>query len=654
MGVRTGVKGVVLALAWGVAGSAQGQEASSGPRLLTAIRAGDSRLVESLLRSGTDANTRDQAGATALMHATAFGTVETMRLLLGKGADVKASDKSGATALLWGTFDEVRVRLLLERGADVNASRSDSMTPFLSASLRGTVGVMRTLAAAGADRRKGSVLFPWPTSLARVALSTNDARLLDFVDRSELTPAATAKWAPPLLTSWLLTSTFSWRPQPARSNVEMLKVLLDAGANPSEAVEQLVLSAPALSRVARLGDVGALRLLLARGADPNATGTGGMTPLMMAAATTAAPEMVNLLLAKRASATVRDKNGHTALDWALRLGETEAARVLRAAGAVAYAPPILAPAPAATPRSAVAAMEAAVARLQPAGPGFQKGIGCISCHNQSLPAIAVKLADARGVRINRALASHPTEATLKVWSSAREQMIHGQCSVFGFLANVTYGLFGLAEEGVAPSPVTDAVVSCLAGLQKPDGSWEGLDVRPPLSARLPLVFTALAVRGLQVYGVPGRDDDNSARIARGLAFLRTAAPADTQEEVFRLLGLIWAGGSRSEIVDQRRRVLNLQRRDGGWGQMPTMASDAYSTGQALYALGKSGMAASSATFRNGTRYLLGTQLADGTWYVRSRAIGFQPYIDSGFPHGPDQFISAAATSWAVMALSFAS
>lgn len=66
------------------------------------------------------------------------------------------------------------------------------------------------------------------------------------------------------------------------------------------------------------------------------------------------------------------------------------------------------------------------------------------------------------------------------------------------------------------------------------------------------------------------------------------------------------------------------------------------------------MATSSATFRAGTQHLLRTQLEDGTWHVRSRALGFQPYFESGFPHGPDQFISAAATSWAVMALSFAS
>jgi hypothetical protein len=81
-----------------------------------------------------------------------------------------------------------------------------------------------------------------------------------------------------------------------------------------------------------------------------------------------------------------------------------------------------------------------------------------------------------------------------------------------------------------------------------------------------------------------------------------------------------------------------------------MASDAYATGQAMYALAVSGMAVSSVTYTRAVDYLRRTQLEDGTWQVRSRSIGFQPYVDTGFPHGEDQFISAAATAWAVMAL----
>jgi hypothetical protein len=36
-----------------------------------------------------------------------------------------------------------------------------------------------------------------------------------------------------------------------------------------------------------------------------------------------------------------------------------------------------------------------------------------------------------------------------------------------------------------------------------------------------------------------------------------------------------------------------------------------------------------------------------------RALAFQPYFDSGFPHGYNQWVSAAATSWATMALTLA-
>ena len=98
-------------------------------------------------------------------------------------------------------------------------------------------------------------------------------------------------------------------------------------------------------------------------------------------------------------------------------------------------------------------------------------------------------------------------------------------------------------------------------------------------------------------------------------------------------------------------LLALQRADGGWGQIPALAADAYATGQTLVALRESGaMAANSPAHKRGIQYLLRTQLADGSWYVRTRAAAFQPYFDSDFPHGRDQFISAAASNWASMAL----
>jgi hypothetical protein len=81
-------------------------------------------------------------------------------------------------------------------------------------------------------------------------------------------------------------------------------------------------------------------------------------------------------------------------------------------------------------------------------------------------------------------------------------------------------------------------------------------------------------------------------------------------------------------------------------------SDAYATGQAVYALRvAAGLSNANPAVDRGRRYLLTTQLADGTWHVQRRAFPFQPTMDSGFPHGKDSWISAAGTSWAVMALS---
>ena len=79
--------------------------------------------------------------------------------------------------------------------------------------------------------------------------------------------------------------------------------------------------------------------------------------------------------------------------------------------------------------------------------------------------------------------------------------------------------------------------------------------------------------------------------------------------------------------------------------------DAYQTGQVLYAL-HSGTTINSAAYQKGVRFLLNTQLEDGSWFVRSRAFAFQAYFETGFPHGTNQFISAAATSWAAIALAY--
>jgi hypothetical protein len=82
-----------------------------------------------------------------------------------------------------------------------------------------------------------------------------------------------------------------------------------------------------------------------------------------------------------------------------------------------------------------------------------------------------------------------------------------------------------------------------------------------------------------------------------------------------------------------------------------MRSDAYATSGALLALAESKvLKVTDPAYKKGMDYLLSTQFPDGAWHVRSRAIKFQPYFESGFPFGHDQWISAAATASAAQAL----
>jgi N-acyl-D-amino-acid deacylase len=98
-------------------------------------------------------------------------------------------------------------------------------------------------------------------------------------------------------------------------------------------------------------------------------------------------------------------------------------------------------------------------------------------------------------------------------------------------------------------------------------------------------------------------------------------------------------------------LIKDQRGDGGWGQKPDMDSDAYATGSVLVALSETGYCSQGdPVFQRGVAYLLKTQLDDGSWHVVSRSKPFQKYFETGFPHGTDQFISSAASSWAVWAL----
>ena len=103
----------------------------------------------------------------------------------------------------------------------------------------------------------------------------------------------------------------------------------------------------------------------------------------------------------------------------------------------------------------------------------------------------------------------------------------------------------------------------------------------------------------------------------------------------------WSGAPIDVIQPAARDLLAIQKDDGGWAQLETMASDAHATGEALVA------------FRKGLEFLLRTQIDDGSLVVETRAVPIQACFESGFSYGVNQWVSAAATGWATTALALA-
>ena len=296
------------------------------------------------------------------------------------------------------------------------------------------------------------------------------------------------------------------------------------------------------------------------------------------------------------------------------------------------------------------AVEKSLKLLQAAGPPFFDKSGCISCHNQSLPAMAVGLARERGLSVNEQIARQTLKATLAVLGPHRQNLLQAINTVPDSPEVSSYAILGMAAEKYPADSLTDALVHDLAQKQRGDGSWRNTDRRPPLGYS-DISVTAITLRALQLYPMEGRREEFDRRIERARAWLLSAAPRTTEERAFQLLGLGWAKANQADLQRLAKLLRAEQRNDGGWAQILTLESDAYATGQALVALHQAaGVPTGDTAYQRGAKFLLKSQLPDGSWHVKTRAMGFQPYFESGFPHGHDQWISSAGSSWAAMAL----
>lgn len=93
--------------------------------LLIASKAGNTAVIDLLLKSGADANLANSVGTTPLMLAAASGKVDAVKALLDRGAGVNARESARRqTAVMFASAlnRDAVVRLLASRGADLNAT----------------------------------------------------------------------------------------------------------------------------------------------------------------------------------------------------------------------------------------------------------------------------------------------------------------------------------------------------------------------------------------------------------------------------------------------------------------------------------------------------------------------------------------------------
>ena len=302
-------------------------------------------------------------------------------------------------------------------------------------------------------------------------------------------------------------------------------------------------------------------------------------------------------------------------------------------------------------------VERAMPQLWKGMEGHNEVRSCFTCHNHGVPMLALGVARSRGYDVPneklQAQIDYITDDLERNRTRFEKGMGPGPSPSGGETDNTGSALLALAAINSKPDANTSAVVHYTLSKDKTQAHWPARASRAPTEASS-FTTTTLNLRGIQTFGTAGQKALVDKRTEAAKDWLIKTAAKDTEDRVFRLLGLKTVGAETDEITKATKELLSTQREDGGWGQIDTLPSDAYATGTALYALHVGGgVATDHPAWRKGVLFLLGTQEEDGTWHVKSRSRPFQKYYESGFPHGKDQFISCAATAWATAALALA-
>src|SRR5262249_230127 len=128
--------------------------------------------------------------------------------------------------------------------------------------------------------------------------------------------------------------------------------------------------------------------------------------------------------------------------------------------------------------------------------------------------------------------------------------------------------------------------------QTENGSWSTWpETRPPIFGNSDESLTALATLAVLPAAATG-EESAKAVPAKAIQWLAETRPDDDPQSIALRL-VLWnrLGRPAQEWQPLVKSIKDRQNADGGWSQTKDMASDAWATGQALYALAHAGIKA---------------------------------------------------------------
>src|SRR3954470_5153706 len=214
--------------------------------------------------------------------------------------------------------------------------------------------------------------------------------------------------------------------------------------------------------------------------------------------------------------------------------------------------------------AARAAVVKALPLLQRSAATFVEKRACFSCHHNALSIMTLRLAERRGIAIDRkVLAAVETKTFGVLRSPAAVDAAVQATTISDPTPNDSLLLMAAHDAGLGGDLATGVLARRLTHWQRADGRWMTSDSRPPHSSS-EFAATATAVAAIRAYLPDELATERDATLERAVRWLTTTWPRSTEDAAFRVLGLVWADAPRDAIDAAARVLLSLQLPAGGW------------------------------------------------------------------------------------------